>query len=294
MTTIREIADDVSHRLHSFTGLQEQMTYLTGPITSTDTTFTTGHVNRVSEGTIEVDDELMLVDIVQDNVVKLYPFGRGANGSTADSHATNARILNDPLLPRQDVLKAIKETVSGMHPTLFRLNTMELTFNPAVWSYPLPAGVDRVLEVKYDIPGPSQVWPKAKHWKFNQSASLTDFPGGKSLEVYEAITPGFKILVTYAGPFGEVTDYTQTLVDLGIPSTAEEVVILGAAWRLTQMMESSRLQMESVEQFARQQAVQPGSITNFGRQLNAAYQLKLAQERSRLLALTPQSIHFTR
>lgn len=294
MTTIREMVDDIDQRLHSFTGTQEQFTYLTAPIDVSATTLNVGHPDVILKGLIEIDDELMLVDRAQDANVTLYPFGRAQGGTTAASHAQNARVVNDPQFPRQAIFKAVAETIDALHPTLFQVKKTELTWSIPVFTYALPADVDRVLEVKYDTIGPYKVWNRSINWSEDLFANTADFPSGKSIEIRARIVPGQKVQITYAAPFSQAANFTQSLSDLGVPRSAEDVVLFGAMWRLMTVMEGTRLQMEAVEQYARQQAVQPGAITAYKRELYATFQQRLGEERARLLTLAPRPIHFTR
>lgn len=294
MTTIANLVDKISTRMHSFTGIHEQVTYLASPVTETETVLQVGNGARVSIGIIEVDDELMLVDAVEGNEVRLLPFGRGRNGSTAASHATNAMVTNDPLLPRQDIFDAICETLNQIHPDLFAVKTTDITYQPARLTYELPADADRVLQVTGDIPGPSGLWGKVTGWQFERSAAVSEYPSGRALNLFDSITPGYKLHVTYAAPYGTPASMSDSLESLGVQDGVREVVTLGACWRLVQSLEPARLQLQAVEQLAREQAVPAGAATNLAKQLWAMFDLRKKEERARLIALNPLQIHRTR
>lgn len=293
MTTIRELVRDISFRLHSYTGIREQVTYLTSPIDADDTTLQVSNGARISRGLIEVDDELMLVEEVEGNEVKIYPFGRGREGSVATSHAVNTEVTNDPQLPKQSIFQAVRDTIVSLHPDLFQVKRATFVFNPAQFVYELPADVDRILEVTFDIPGPTGQWPRMYAWKFLTDANVDRYPSGKAIELGQAAYPGFTVQVTYAAPYGTPTSMDDTLESLGVQASVQEIVWLGTAWRATQILEPSRLTLQSVENMARAESVPPGAITNLARQWFAQFTLRKDEERRRLLTLHEQQIHRT-
>lgn len=294
MTTVANLIQNITQRMHSFTVVREQVTYLTTPVDADDTTLQVANGQRVARGLIEIDEELMLVDAVEGNEVRLFPFGRAQENSSAASHLVEAKVINDPLFPTVDVLRTIQDTVHQVCPELFQVKSTEIQYSSAQLTYPLPADVDRVLQITGDVPGATGMWPKLTHWRFERSASPTEYATGKSLDLYESMTPGFLFRVTYAAPYTVPVSTSDTLEDLGIQESVREVIELGATWRLTQYLETGRLQMQSIEQFARQEAVPPGSVTNLAKQLYAMFAQRKAEERNRLLQLNPAPMHFTR
>lgn len=294
MTTVAEVVEEVNATLHSYTGIREQVTYLTSEMSNTTLKMDVNNGSRVTQGYVEVGDELVEVNDVDEEVVTLLPDGRGRRQSEAQTHPKHTRVTNDPMFSQSGILRTLAHAVASMHPQLFRVKTTEIVFNPAKFSYELPEDVDRVLEVRYGTPGPSDVWPQAGRWNFIRSANSGDFPSGKALDVYEPITPGYTMHVTYAGPYGRVTSPEDTLEDLGIQESVRDVLLYGTCWRLAQGLTASRLHMHAVEQMARQEAVPPDAHTNLSRQFFSIYAQRLAEERRRLLALHPQQIHRTR
>lgn len=292
MTTIGEISAEISLMLHGWTGVRERMTSLAADINDTTTTFNVTNGTRVTRGLIEIDEELMLVDSVDEATVLLFPDGRAEEATDAASHLANARVVNDPIFPKVSILRAMRDTVSEIHPDLYAVKKTQIAWTPARFTYELPSDVDRVLEVKYDIPGPTGYWPYATYWNYDSTANVSEYPSGKTLTIDAGIVPGFAVEVTYAAPFGVVTGSSQTFEDLSIPDSCRDVITYGAAWRLTQSLETSRLQMQSVEQMARQDAVPVGSSTKLAQQWFAMFQNFKDRERKRLLNLKPMQIHY--
>ena len=100
--------------------------------------------------------------------------------------------------------------------------------------------------------------------------------------------------VTYAAPYTVPSSSAETLSSLGIQETAGACLIYGTCWRLIQVMETSRLQIRTAEQFARQDSVPAGANTNLAKQLFAMYSQFRMEERKRLLTLNPSQPHYTR
>lgn len=294
MTTIAELIQQISFKLHGQTGIKEQLTYLTSAIDATATDLVVANGNQVHIGLIEVDSELMLVEAQDGNNVKLYPFGRGQEGTTAVAHAINAKVTNDPVFPTESIFKAIQEAILEISPDLFQVKKYEFPWNTTHVSYGLPADVDRVLQVSYDTPGPWKMWPKLSRWSYNSDASVADFTNGKSIEVYDGLIPGFNVQVTYAAPYTVPTTTSDTFASLGVQETMKDVIMFNVCWRLTQSLESSRLQIRSAESRSREEAVEAGAITNLARQFFAMYSQRFAEERRRLLTLHPAPVHWTR
>lgn len=101
MTTVSQLIDQCSSMLHSYTGTVEATTFLTASIDDTSTTLEVAHPQRLLQGIIEVEEELMWVSDQGNSSVTLFPTGRGVMGSSAVPHPINCRVTNDPLIPRQ-------------------------------------------------------------------------------------------------------------------------------------------------------------------------------------------------
>jgi hypothetical protein len=63
-TTLGELIDDVEGLLQGHSGQDEQVTYLSGAISSSATSLVLGSVEGLRRGVIEIDDELLWVDSV--------------------------------------------------------------------------------------------------------------------------------------------------------------------------------------------------------------------------------------
>lgn len=290
MTTVSTLVDQIVSHLHSFTGVTEATTYLIDDLLPNDTNILVQHPVKITQGFIEVEDELMHVSAVNGNTVEIMPFGRGVLGSTAAAHNPNVKVVNDPLIPRIRVFDAIKRAVLQVQPDLYAVATTTFTFSPVVTTYEIPATVTRILRVQYQLTGPSQEWLDVRHWTMDQNAATVS---GKAIVIAEDIQPGRTVQVTYATPYVSPTLMTDDLESTcKIPASAHDVLLYNVAWQITQFMEPYRLQLRSVEQQARLQGIDVGSASKVAQQMYAMYELRKREERARLLTINPTVKHY--
>ena len=142
-TTFGQMVDEVLVNLSGYTYQQDRSTYLTSAVTtltspsSSPTILSLGSTDNVGKGTIEVDDELMWVDSFDRvaNTATISPYGRGYLGTTAATHAFDAKVTISPIFPRYSVKKAINDTISAVGTALLAVKQTTFTFNPAVTTY---------------------------------------------------------------------------------------------------------------------------------------------------------------
>ena len=294
MTTVASLIDQISSHLHSFTGLTEPTTFLTAAVDASVTDLPVGHPSRITQGLVEIDDELVHVNAVGSTSFSAMPgFGRGASQSTAAAHAQNARVTNDPQFPRIRIFEAVKRCILQIQPLLFQVKTTTFTFTPVVTTYEIPADVDRILKVQYQEIGSTKEWLNVPAWAIDHNADTTNFPSGKALVFHSFVESGRTVQVTYASAF--VTP-TSTASDLEtfckIPTSMHDVLLYGTAWSLVQFLEPYRLQLRSVEQQARAQGVDVGGASKVAQQLYAMYEMRKREERDRLLMTHKPGKHF--
>jgi hypothetical protein len=285
VTTVSALIDQIASHLHGFTDIIEPTTYLTAPCDNDDTVLSVQHGTKITQGYVEVDDELIHVDTVGGASFTTMPFGRGVSGSTAASHAAGARVINDPQFPRVRIFDALKRAILQVQPDLFTVKSSTFTSSPVQTTYEIPADVDRVLKVQYQVIGPSQEWLTISGWTVDQDA---DTASGKAIVLYTPVQSGRTVQVIYAGPY---TNPTTTSDDLEatckIPASAHDVLMWNVCWQLVQFMEIKRVDMRAVEQQARAQGVAVGDPSKIAKQLYAMYELRKGEERRRLLTTHP-------
>jgi len=288
MPTLQNLVDRVRQELAGFSQNQQQFTALAADITNSATSFTVTDATQVSRGTIEVDNqELMLVQSVNQNTntVTVSPFGRGYASTTANAHLTGAKIENSPIWPTVRVVEAINDAIRGVYPQLWAVSNTSLPKTSVVYEYSLPADAEEVISVQYQLIGPSHVWRFAQNWRFVGQANVaTGELGstGKALYISDDVVPGRQIFVTYRKEPTELVnladDYTSVT---GLPSTSHDVIMYGACMKLSPQLEGPRLSINSVEASERAQYVQPGSASKVSQYFGALYSQRLEQEASK-------------
>lgn len=299
MPTLSDLIIRVRRELAGFSQNQQQWSYLTAPISPSDTTLTIADATQVSRGLIEVDGlELMLVKNVnqQTNTLIIDPFARGWDGTTATSHSANASVENNPQWPAIRVKEAINDAIRSVYPDLWAVGTVSFPKISVVFEYSLPADAEEVIHVQNQLIGPSHVWPFARSWRFNgQADTATGQLGstGKSLYLGDDITPGRQILVTYQKEPTELANLSDDFATVtGLPASVQDVIVYAACMKLAPQLEGPRLTLNAVEASERAQYVQPGSASRVSQWFRELYHERLEQEARKLRDRYPRPSHY--
>lgn len=297
MATFNDLINEVTIKLSGYGLRNDATTYVTtaGGFNSTALSFSVANAETIGRGVLEVDDELIWADAANSTsgAITVPPYGRGYLGTTAATHAVNAKVTINPVFTRQDVKTAINDTIQAVYPQLFGVASTEFTFSAAVTTYPLPANAERVLSIRYRLIGPSKEWMPVKYWSTDTLADGTDFNTGKSITVSSQVGPGDKVKLTYTkepSPLVNAADVFDTVT--GLPASAKDVIVLGAVYRLLSMVEPGRLTFTSPDAAFVSDRIQYGSGTNVTRTLFALYSQRLAEEQQKLLRKFPIRSHF--
>lgn len=299
MPTFDQLVLRVRRELKGFTLDQESVSELAAPMGPTDTSFTvdTTTVDRISRGLNEIDDELILVKTYDSTsgVVSVMGLanGRGAEGTTAASHSVNALVTSNPAFPRRAIKDAINDAITALYPQLVVLATTDFSFNAVQVEYPLPAEAKDIWYVVGRWVGPEKVSGAMPNWRFNPKAYTTDFPTGKSIQLFDGLTPGQNVRIVYvkapstlssgSDDFAAVTGYAERVADL---------VVWDAAKRLLPGVLSARLQQTSVESTERAQLVSVRDVQQAVQTYAALYAEGLQRERDLQFLETPNYATF--
>jgi hypothetical protein len=285
MPTLQNLVDRVRQELSGFSQNQQQFTSLAANITNSQISFTVADATQVSRGTIEVDNqELMLVQSVNlnTNTVNISSFGRGYASTAANSHLSGAKIENSPIWPTGRLTEAINDSIRSVYPQLWATNTTSISKISVVYEYGLPADAEEILSVQYQLIGPSHVWRPAQQWRFQGQANIaTGELGttGKALYIGDDVVPGRQIFVTYRKEPTELVNPTDDFATVtGLPTTSHDVIVYGACMKLSPQLEGPRLSISSVEASERAQYVQPGSASKVSQYYGQLYLQRLEQE----------------
>src|SRR5690349_17539890 len=169
--TFGNLVQRVRQQLLGYTRDQASLSYLVQPMTTTDVTFMAdpGTITNVSQGIVEIDDEMMLVRSFDraTGVVTLMSnasVSRGIEGTTAATHSAGALVNSDPRFPRARIKEAISDTIAALYPDLWVFDQYEFPYTAARFEYPVPVGVDNIYKVVANTVGPSGIWKPITKW----------------------------------------------------------------------------------------------------------------------------------
>jgi hypothetical protein len=298
-TTYADLVNEISLNLSGYTLRQDRTTHLTQAINDSELTLNFGSVTNIGKGTVEIDDELLWLDTYDrvSNSAIVAPYGRGYYGTTKAAHAVNTKVTIAPTFPRATIKKAINDTIDAVFPELFGVGVHTFNFNSVKTTYALPANVETILYVSWKSTGPTEEWIPLRNWRADPLANTTAFTTGQSISVYDRVDAGRTVQVFYTKKPTTLTDSSSTDVFetvTGLPSSAKDVIVYGAAYRLSSFIDPGRLNYSSAEADNADTKIQYGSGASTARFLLALYQQRLKEESKKLRDVYPTRIHYTR
>jgi len=300
MATFGQMTDEVSRKLAGFTLRQDRQTHVvTTALTSTATSITVASAQNISAGVIQIDDELIYIDSFDrtTGVLSVPPYGRGYNGTSPATHAIGAKVIISPTFPSLDIKGAINETIQAVYPDLYATSSHTFTYSPVKTTYALPNEVETVLGLAYQAIGPSKEWVPIRGWRQDTMANIDAFNSRNSISLYSGVQAGRTVQVFYtAAPTVMDTNADDFETVTGLPASSKDVIVLGAAARLSAFVDPGRLTFGSAESDQQSQVAGRayGAGTNASKYLLALYDKRLAEESRKLAKRNPTRIHFTR
>lgn len=298
MTTFGTMTDEVARKLAGFTLRQDRQTHLKTAISVSSTTIEIASATNISNGVIQIDDELIYIDSYDrvNGVLSVPPYGRGYNGTKVSSHQVGSRVIISPTFPSIDIKQAINETVLAVFPKLYVTGSYTFTYNAAQSTYALPNDVETVLAVSYESTGPSKQWIPVRSWRVDPMANTNAFNSRNSITVGNSIQVGRTVQVFYSASPTPMSNNTDDFsVVTGLPESAKDVIVLGAQWRMITNVDPGRLTFGSAEADQQSQIAgrSYGAGTNAAKYLLALYDKRLDEEASKLNDRNPIRVHFT-
>jgi len=296
-TTLTDIMNDVQLDLSGFTYRQDRVTYLTQAATTSGLTLYVASTENIGKGVIEIDDEMILVDAYdrQSNTLIVAPFGRGYNATTATAHDANAKVIITPTYPRSAIKRAVNDTVNAVYPKVFAVGSTGVSFLASRTTYEIPAPAIQILSMAWQSVGPTKEWLPIRQWRWDPIAYSPSFTSGRTVSIYDNVLPGRTINIVYAKlptVMNNLTDDFETTT--GLPTSMRDVIIYGAAWRLSSYIDPARISITSAaaDEF---DAKRPyGTGTNVTKGLQALYQQRLEEESLKQKIQYPTRVHYSR
>ena len=300
MPTLSEMVNEVRNNLQGYTLRQDRITYVAnvGGLTTTSSSITVGSADNLAKGIIEIDDELMWIDSFNKstNVLNIIPgFGRGYGGTTAAPHAQYAQVTLAPTFPKITIKKAINDTIHSLYPKLWAVASTTFTFNASQTTYALPDDVENILYVSWQTTGSSQEWLPVNKWRADGMANIATFNTTNTINIYENIQPGRTVQVYYTTTANTLDANTDDFADVtGLPESSQDVVILGASYKLLSYIDAGRINLSSAEADLADSKIPSTAGAGASRYVFALFQQRLNEEALKLADKYPIRLHYTK
>lgn len=284
MSTFSEIIEDTLAEVSSYVKNQEAITVLTQSATDSDTTLTIDEAGSISRGLAEIGDELVYVKSVNQTAgtITVLPGGRGWRGTTATAHPVNTIIRNSPTFPRDQIKRAINDTIRGID--LRAISSYEFTFDGTTYAYALPVDFQDITGITWNAPDTTEVWPVIRRFRVDRNFRVA----GDSSTVRSALVlneypmPGRTVRVQYAKyPTAMSTLSDDFATVTGLPDSAEDVIRLGAMWRLVSTIDPGKVIAMTPSADLVDSPVGPGDSTSVARYLYQLFSVRLAEEKAK-------------
>jgi len=324
--TIGDLVDRVYREYLEPVDKVESYSYLTGGITDTTTTtigyandmFSTEEEDALDAGAIiEVNQELMFSKALN-TVTNEITVERGARGTTATTHNAGDVIKIAPAFPRKNVFEAVSDQIKNLYPTLFAVETIELTASTGykllgthgsdgdTYNYlvaPLKAisqytdwqsGSDQT-GLKYngvaiemiDLPNP---FTYTDDTQTERTKTYTTGPDVVHAVQFVGISAGHTVYVTFKKKFVAPTNESTTLTSVGLETEYEPIVMAGVAAQLIAGKDISKLNASYITEQLEATVSPIGSSNSIGQSLLRYQQLLIQQARSNLRSKYPEPV----
>jgi len=299
MATLNQLTEQTLGEVNSYVKNQESVTVITSAATAGDLTMLVDDSTALSKGIVEIDDELIYLKKViaasgsiQVLGVSGNAIGRGWRGTTATSHVTGSVVRNNPIFPRTQAKRAILETIKGM--TFPCVSYHTFTFDGSDYSYILPDAVEDVVGISWDLPDSTGVWQIIKNYRIDKNYYDTTTASIKTaLILKESPMPGRTVNVQYTKFPTAITD-NQELTVSGLPASCEDVVRLGAMYRLLSTVDPGKVTATTVSADVLDQPVAAGASTSTAKYIFQLYTVRLQEEIAKQQDKFLNTIQYTR
>lgn len=274
--------DGLVSRVRRLLGDRDNINKLKTSISDTDSTvvLTYKPSNIYNGSLITINDETMHVWEVSGNTLIVE---RARRGTSATAHDAN-EITYTGGKPRQQIIDAINDELSSLSSQhLYQMKSVLVDgYNTSDWAYQVDdLNKATIYNVQYLVTGQDSDWRDLKGWSFNPIDNTMSF----NTEPWFS----YDVRVLYKAPLGRFTDGTDDLeTTTGLRTEAADVVVYGAAYRLTIGDESIRNDFRSQGDTRRPGEVPPGAVLRASvNGFKAIRDERLGEEQQRLRNLYP-------
>ncbi len=273
------MTDHIIADLSSYVRTQESLTVLTDTINASVTTIPVDDATALSKGTVEIEDELVYIKSVDATNGQVTALLRGYRSTTAATHSTGAIVRVNPIFTRTQVQRAINDTIKAIE--LYQVLKYDFTFDGSTFTYELPAGTEDVVGVTGETTDSSGRWVPLRHFRLDHNYWPDGATSAKTgIELMAAPSPGYTVRVQYL-KHGDEMASGDSFTDTGLPSSSEDVVRLGAMWRLLSTIDPGKVMNNAPTGNALETPVPAGRATEIARYVYQLFSARLAEERSK-------------
>jgi len=300
MSTLNEMVDEVKSNLQGYTLRQDRISYVANAngLTTTSDEITIGSSASLAKGIIEIDDELIWIDSFNKatSTLNVIPgFGRGYQGTAPAPHAQYAQVTLAPTFPRTAIKKAINDTINSLFPNLWAVTSTTFTYNASVTTYALPDDLESILYLSWQTTGSSQEWLPINRWRADGMANAATFNTNNTVSIYDSVQLGRTVQIWYTTTANTLDNNTDDFADVtGLPQSCQDVVTLGAAYKLLSFLDPGRINLSSAEADAADSKIPSTAGVSSSRYIYALYQQRLNEEALKLKDKYPIRLHYVK
>ena len=143
--------------------------------------------------------------------------------------------------------------------------------------------------------GPTREWLPIRQWRWDPLAYTASFNTGRTVSIYDNVLPGRTINIVYSKmptALINLSDDFETVT--GLPTTMRDVVIYGAAWRLSSYLDPARISITSASADEFDSKRPYGTGKNVTKGLQALYLQRLEEESLKQKLQYPTRVHYSR
>ena len=284
MSSFLEMVEDTASEVSSYVRNQESITVLTQAVNDSELTLTVDDASAISRGLAEIGDELIYVKSVNTTAgtITVIPGGRGWRGTTATSHGVNTVLRNNPTFPRAQIRRALNDTIRGID--LRAIDSHEFEFDGTQYAYALPTNFQDVTGVAWDAPDTTEIWPLIKRFRLDRNFRVSGDSSTMrtAIVLLESPMPGRTVRVQYAKfPTALSSDGDDFVSVTGLPASAEDVIRLGAMWRLVSTIDPGKVVAMTPSADLVDSPVPSGESTTVARYLYQLFSVRLSEEKAK-------------
>lgn len=294
-STLVDIVTDVLETLYSYAQVKDRIVLLTVNVLSTDGQITVSATdslqiqrNMILQLCTENSAQSELIRVMAvNNTTGVITVARGVRNTTAQAwNAASTLVHVEPEYPISSIVREINHEIIGIVPDIWCVKNFATTVS-AGWQigYNMPQDCQGIVKIEYYPSGTQNFWEPVRRYRYDFTTQI--------VTILTLMQPGRPMNIVYRGePTGMFYD-TDTVNGTGLPSTCDELLTLGSAYRLISKRTSGRLVDTRAETPLTGQYRQPSFVQDAVKSLYAIYQARLQQERERQRLRYPIPMNYT-